>query len=529
MDHKFCIYCGTRLTLDAVFCSNCGRQQPKVQEQAVPNPASMPMNAPKPTSIAPRIPKRYRIFKVSDIVRNSVLIFVALVMLILAFCPIISAAVEYHEYELHVSMSAVDQITLLFDSFMEIEEENFEHTKMYKEYLKMCDDYSSYFYFVKYDALKPNSVMARDLSKLCFLWMRLNARHEDFTAPAVYYVAAAASIVYIVNAIALFVFSILNLITAFKVIKDEKRRIFKWTVRALTLTPTLLLIAFSAISVAICRGTTPTMTSNAVNTLSISISAIIAFFVLRLIFDKSERKLCILPRIIATALSIVVICLSFSPVFSASVSTVFSNSSYETTAIVKMSASFFTDYHVDDETEDEFKNQLQSMTQSEKKEHLSNTFHRFDSLTEEETDSVYATSINNPLLLNLFGCKVEEEMLDLLSLVGFLFIGALGGAAVILWQNASYLAADEYSEKTVLIGKLASAIFAAGGLAVSVIYLIVVRNFENLYLPEGYKLSLAAGVICLAIFAIGAVFCPHKIAPRVTKNDTEAPAETVAE
>jgi len=447
-------------------------------------------------------------------------------MLILAFCPIISAAVEYHEYELHVNMSAVDQITLLFDSFMEIEEENFEHTKMYKEYLEMCDDC---FYFVKYADPKPNSVIARDLSKLCFLWMRLNARHEDFTAPAVYYVAAVASIVYIVNAIALFVFSILNLITAFKVIKDEKRRIFKWTVRALTLTPTLLLITFSAISVAICRGTTPTMTSGAINTLSISISAIIAFFILRLIFDKSERKLRILPRIIATALSIVVICLSFSPVFSASVSTVFGNSSYETTAIVKMSASFFTDHHVDDETKDEYENQLQSMTQSEKKEHLSNTFHRFDSLTEEKTDSVHGTSINNTLLVNLFGCKVEEEMLDLLSIVGLLFIGALGGAAVILWQNASYLAADEYSEKTVLIGKLVSAIFAAGGLAVSVIYLIVVRSFENLYLPEGYKLSLAAGVICLAIFAIGAVFCPHKMVPRVTKNDTEAPAKTVAE
>ena len=525
MDHKFCIYCGTRLTLDAVFCSNCGRQQPKVQEQAVPQPENMP----RPTSVIPKPPKKPCRFRISDIIRNSILIIVSLVMLILAFCPIISAAVEYHEYELHVNMSAVDQITLLFDSFMEIEEENLEHTKMYKEYLKMCDDYSSYFYFIDYSEVKANSVIARDLSKLCFLWMRLNARHEDFTAPAVYYIAAAASIVYIVNAIALFVFSILNLITAFKVIKDEKRRIFKWTVRALTLTPTLLLIAFSAISVAICRGTTPSMTSNAVNTLILSISAIIAFFVLRLIFDKSERKLRILPRIIATALSIVVICLSFSPVFSASVSTVFGNSSYETTAIVKMSASFFTDHHVDDETKDEYEDQLQSMTQSEKKEHLSNTFHRFDSLTEEETDSVYATSINNTLLVNLFGCKVEEEMLDLISLVGILFIGALGGAAVILWQNASYLAADEYSEKTVLIGKLASAIFAAGGLAVSVIYLIVVRNFEKLYLPEGYKLSLAAGVICLAIFAIGSIFCPHKMAPRVTKNDTEAPAETVAE
>ena len=523
MEHKFCIYCGTKLTSDAVFCSNCGRQQPMAERQAAPQPENMP----RPTSVIPKPPRKPRRFRISDIIRNSILIIVSLVMLILAFCPILQARVEYHDYELRVNMSAVDQITLLFDSFMEIEEEDFERTGMYKEYLAFADECSSFFYFL--DEIKTNSVLGKELGKLCFLWMRLNARHEDFSAPAVYYVAAIASVVYIVNAIALFVFSVLNLLTALKVIKDEKRRIFKWTVRTLTIIPALLLIAYSAISVAICRGTTPTMTSGAINTLSISISAIIAFFILRLIFDKDTRRGHIAPRIIATVLSIVVICLSFLPVFSASVSTVFGNASYETTAIVKMSASFFTAHHVDDETEDAFENQLKDMSLNAKQDHLANVFHRFDGLTNEDVDSVLGAEMNNDLLVNIFGCKLGEDILDIISLIGILFIGALGGAAVVLWQNASYLAADEYSNKIALIGKLTSAIFATGALAVSVFYLIVAKDFSTQYLISGYKLSLEMGVICLAVFAIGSVFCPHKMAPRVTKNDTETPNEVAAE
>ena len=527
MNQKFCIYCGTRLTADAVFCSNCGRQQPMVQEQAAQNPASMPMNTPILTPAIQKPPKKPSRFRISDIIRNSVLILVSLVMLILAFCPVVRATVKCQDYELHVNVSAVNQITLLFDSMMEVEDEDFERTRMYKEYLELLDKYDSYLRFSDRE-IKENSAIDKDLSKFCFLWMRLNARHEDFSAPAVYYVAALASVVYIVNAIALFVLSILNLITTFNAIKDKEKRIFKWTVRVLTLTPTLLLIAYSAISVAICRGTTPSLTRNAINTLTMSITAIIAFFVLRLIFDKDTKRGHIAPRIVATALSIVVICLSFSPVFTASVSSVFGNSSSKSTAIVKMSASFFTAYQVDEETEDALEHQL-NMSLNAKRDHLSNVFHSFDGLKEEQVDSALGVEKNNDLLVNLFGCKFEDYMLDLISLVGILFIGALGGAAVILWQNVSYFAAAEYSERIVFIGKLTSAISAAVALVVSVIYLNVVKDFLTQYKISDYKLSIAAGVVCLAVFAIGSVFCPHKMAPRVTKNEAEVPNEAAAE
>ena len=477
------------------------------------------MNVPRPTSVTPRIPKRPCRFKVSDIVRNSVLIFVALVMLILAFCPIINAKVNYHEYELTVRMSAVDQITLLFDSMMEINDEKLQQTKIYKEYLELADDLDSYLIFVPSHDYKPLSVVGKDLSKLGLLFMRLNARHEYFNTPAVYYVAAIASVVYIVNAVALLVLSILNLITAFKAIKDEKRRIFKWTVRTLTLTPTLLLLAFSSISIAVCNGAAPAMTVSSVNTLIFSFTAIIAFFVLRLVFDKDTRRDHVVPKIIATALSIVVICLSFSPVFSSSVRTVFANSSDTTTATVNMNASFFTAYQVDEKTEAEFEHQLNNMTKIDKEEHFSNVFHRFDELDEQKMSSVLGTDMNSDLLVNLFGCKFEDYVLDLVSLIGILFIGALGGAAVVLWQNASYFASGEYSEKAVVIGKIVSAACAAAALGVSIVCFIATKDFIATYMPDNYSLSLKAGVICFAIFAIGAVFCPHKVAPRVKKND----------
>ena len=140
-------------------------------------------------------------------------------------------------------------------------------------------------------------------------------------------------------------------------------------------------------------------------------------------------------------------------------------------------------------------------------------------ISRKESEGVLGISANSELLITLIGSKTRGETLDLISLIGIVFIGAFIGAALVLWQNLSYLMNEQYSKNTVLISKIVSAVLALGALGISIAYLIVVRELETTYLPKGFDISISAGVICFAIFALGAVFCPHKVAPSVKKND----------
>ena len=513
MDRKFCIYCGKSLEAEAAFCSACGKRQPA--HATAPEPQN-PTPVYTPT---PRRTKKPCRFSVPDIIRNSILTFLALVILILAFCPVIKCSVFFGKNDLEMKVSTVDQIVLLFDSFKSVEHAEIE-SKMYKKYLELYDDLL--FYADELGDVFHNDSAGR--SKLCFLKTRMMVQSGKFTAPAAFYVASAVSIVYILNAIALFVLSVLNLLTTFKIVKDEKKSIFKWTARALTLTPTLLLLTFGSIKIALANGAPASMTFGAFTALTSAIEAIIAFLILRRVFNKSERMPGLAPRIIATALSIIVICLSFAPVATATADVTLRHSVHKESIVMEIGASFFTTQHVDKETKEELKDQVENYSTQKKKELVEEKLAAFQE--HFRINEALGSKLHQNLLTTLVGCKLGGKMLELISLAGLAFLGALGGAAIILWQNASYFATGEYSEKSVIIGKIVSAACAVIALGVSIAYVIITKGFIATYLPDDYKVSITAGVICLAIFAIGSIFCPHK-APRVKKNDEIVEAEQI--
>lgn len=523
MNNRFCIYCGTKIASDAVFCHACGKRQSAIDEvENAPQKIDLP-EEPCPSCVseiqavaAQKPAKQPYKLSIPNIIRNSIILLVALAMMIFAFLPVLDLETEYSNVEIDIKLSAVDQIVVLFDSFKNLDAEELLETDLAE---KAQDLYEFIFDSSISDVDDLSDSEERKLAKLCLLLLRMNAQSEDFTAPAVYYISAVFSIIYITNAIALFVFALLNLLASLGLLGGAEKSMLKWTTRALTLTPVLLITTFFAIYVAMCESIAPGMNDMAIGTLVMSLSTIIMMFVLRMIFTKRDQKLRPVARAIAATLAIVVICLSFAPVLNASVSTVFSGSQKTRTATIEMSASFFTVHHVSESTKEQLEDQFDDYTTAQKVQNLSDIFEQFKNFTKKDAEGMPGASINNTLLINLLGSKAPGSVLELVSLIGILFIGALVGAALILWQNASYFANGLYSTKVVVTGKVISGVFSLLALATSIVYLVVMRNLGEIYLPSQYELSISAGVICLAIFAVGSIFCPHKIRTRVTKTE----------
>ena len=525
MNKRFCIYCGSAIAPDAVFCSACGKKQPVVDNYLDESPKSMPADEPAPI-LAPATQPRVSNAKASkfslvNVIRNSVLLLVAIAMLIFAFCPLTSFEFTYFysDFDLEINVSARDQVVLLFDSFKNLDDEEITETRLWEQCLEI-GEFIEDNYDDEDDELSDYA--ERKISKFCFLLARLNAQGEDYSTPVMYYVSSAFSLIYIINAIALFIFALLNLLASLNRLGGAEASMYKWTIRALTLTPVLLIIASFNINIALSNNTNARLSDMAIGTLVLSISAIIAVFVLRMVFTKNKTRLCPVPRAIATTLAIVVICLSFAPVYTASIHTVFYENTKARTAKIDMGVEFFESFHLDETTKEDLEEKYESYTTEQKSSALSSIFNQFRYIKKTNVDGAEGNSLNNSILVNLLGMKISSGVIKIIPLISILFIGALIGAALILWQNLSYFANNQYSKKIVVAGEITSAICATLALTASIIFLVVIRNLDS-YLPKGYDISIAAGVICLAIFAIGSVFCPHNVGPRVTKNNIEEP------
>ena len=536
MEQKFCIYCGKMMATEANFCPYCGKRQPvcdtaakEIETEAISVADETPTPVAEPIAAAPEVspaPKKERKFSITTLVRNSVILIVAITMLVFAFLPIIKFEAEYAGVDIELKISPVNQVVLLFDSFLTLDDEDIEETRLYERSEEIIE--------TLYDEgiTSIDDISEEDkklLSELSLIVMRLMVQHEDFSAPVVYYVSSVFAIIYILNAVALLILALLNLFASLKLIGGAEDKMYKWTTRALTLTPVLLMTAFYCINISLGENLTPKMSGGAILTLILSSATILTAFVLRFVLNKSARTLRLIPRAIAITLSIVVICLAFAPALQTSIHTTFNGSEKAKTAEIAMGASFFTLYHVTDDVAEKLEDMIEYDNTKTKQEKLAAIFDRFEDLTRKESEGVLGISVNSELLITLIGSKTRGETLELISLIGIVFIGAFIGAALVLWQNLSYLMNEQYSKNTVLISKIVSAVLALGALGISIAYLIVVRELETTYLPKGFDISISAGVICLAIFAIGSIFCPHNVTPRVKKIDTEEVEEPVEE
>lgn len=192
---KFCINCGSQLTDEALFCSACGTKQetpevapydstktataPSVSEEICVDETEAPRADVAPASVA----KAKRKLPVFSIIRNSVILLVAFVLLIGSFMPISRISAEDYNLfsideteDIDFGVTTIQQVILIFDSFKELEDDEIMDSKIYEKIEDLTDDLED---LDEDDLDDLSSSDRKKFDKLFFNMLRLMMQSED--------------------------------------------------------------------------------------------------------------------------------------------------------------------------------------------------------------------------------------------------------------------------------------------------------------------------------------------------------------
>ena len=131
-----CEECGSLLTPNAKFCIACGRKVLTASE-----------NREKIVKKPKAINKAERCDFVNSLVKKSIVLFVAVLILAFAFFPVATLNIEEDAIigeEINVKFSAINSITYFFDSLNSKDEEDILDSKIYDELMDIEDEIDSW-------------------------------------------------------------------------------------------------------------------------------------------------------------------------------------------------------------------------------------------------------------------------------------------------------------------------------------------------------------------------------------------------
>ncbi len=501
---KFCTNCGTKLHDEARFCSSCGEKQLSTEELNPPKekaPTELVFNENNEQKQQQasnqkqdgEITTKKRL-SITSIIKNSIILFIATLLLTFSFLPVINISEEYRGVEVQVNFSPLDNIIFMFDSFQSVEPEDSEIFEEINDLSKDIDKYDN-----------PEGIA----SKLVYLYLRYTLQSDDYiTYPSLIF-TAIFSFIYIIACIAFFVVSLFNLLNCLDIIKKAKNALNNWTITLLCAMPCLFL-ALYYIMYAVYGGSSANTTFSALSIISFILICltIVMVFVFRLVFSEQRVKLKLPARIVATCLSIIVICLAFAPVVTFDVRTEFSNSYTKKTASNSLDLCVFTALELDTNTWTRV-NFTKETTTNYKVQYFEKLVEDgYSNLSKLEAEDAIGAVTGASILSFIFATKTTETLTGLMSQSYILFLIVMIGALMVLWQNLVYFALGKEFSKTALIGKIISGVASALALIASIIYVVYMSSILDTYIPNIMSVHISAGIIILVIFALGSIFCP---------------------
>lgn len=519
---KTCNECGAEITLDSLFCPKCGTKQsvaevPQAAPAVIVEEVTVPTVSERSKSMAAEQTEKpsKRGKRIVAIVRNSIILAVALLLLIGSFFPVNSITIEGAdiglsdaiEGEFDVHLNVFQYITLFADSLYEVKDSDDladlddRMDEIAIELEKLTDE--------DLDDLSPKA--KRLLSEMFFVMMRGLTR-SNVGGPSVSLVLSAVfGIFNILFCVALFVIALLNLLATFNVLnalKGGKTRLYAWTLGLLTAAPAVILATHYAGHLFIGSGG---LSALAVWSLIAIAATVVTTMVFRYIFSKKDTVRNIVARSVAMTLSIVVLCLAFAPSFSASIKCENSRR-----AKVYHGAEFFEDLAISEE-EGEYLEDLLSKNDREKKNYFAKEMEYYARMSKKEFQSLYGTILSSSLAIDLLGSSIEAPFLNFYSVAVIFFIITVICVLVILWQSLYFFTTGKHVKRIVVITKICAAVAAAVALIWTIALVISISLIANDYIDSGYSVRIGAGVITMAIFAIGAIFCPSGLVKKVKK------------
>lgn len=519
MKTKFCINCGTKLPGVASFCPCCGAKQISVNDHHIDetdNVADMSRTAPVERQKQVKT-STFNAKGLIPLIRNSIVLLVAIAMLVMAFMPITKFSLGHYMYssdyipERYLNISPIRAIDLMFtsmknnpvddreelyeDLYDNIEDLREEHGDAFDE-LNEGEDWEDI-------SLSDRKEILAVLDMIAYESYKVGMSMENKSAAPQLYIAGIASFVYIAIAIALFVMAVLNLLSTFNIIKSKKGSIWKWTATLLAMIPATVVVLNYLYYMAFPNFTAdnPSLAGTAIATLIISGATIFGIFVLRLVFTTNRSVSAIVKRSIVLAVSVTVICLAFTPVLKTSVKAKPSGSDMERTFDYTVYAPLYVDFGYYSDEKWEAVEEYYNKDEQEKKSDLRSRISAFSYYDKSELRSDSGVRLNCGLVQSLYCCYLGDDM----RIVPILMLAqtvAIIGAAFIMWQMLCYLASGTYNRAFVFTGRILATVFGLIAVAVNVTLAVFASFATVAYMPSEFEFSITSGIFFFMGFAI---------------------------
>ncbi len=510
---KFCIFCGEKLPMQARFCRCCGRTQPdlsdKPQKEALNEEVQLTPDEPQPVLIynesAERTEKKS---STPAIIRNAILLAVAVILFALSFAPFIKMEQNISQnveginvqLDMDVEFSPIDAITFFFDSLKSLDEEELMDSAIADELLELGADLEDEILVGINGNIDFTPEGKKIMKKVIMLTARQVYQSEDYTPGPTVILPMIASVLYILLTLALLVFAILNMTSMLGEMG------YSYLLRLLAGVPGLVLVRY--VTYFMFSGIRNTsMAWGSLLSLILSAAAVIFVIVMSFVNKWHEKSFNIPLRAVASALSVLAICMTLSPIMTTTIEATFSGRDTESEAHIPIYSSLFSGFELTETEWDEL-DALKDKSVGHKKEYFRDVFDTFESFTKPQINSGLA-DINNMMYLGgLLAVDTPDSLITVFSLVTVLYFLFAIFMSMLLQQNLRCLMSGEYSKVQSLIGKIAGVVLAALILAAVISFLALLSESLFTYAPKRYSLFFSAGTVLLILFAVAACVLP---------------------
>jgi len=490
----FCHNCGKPNPAEAKFCYDCGQQLVRpaaVEPSAQATPVNTPMTAAQKKQI-------------KSIVISATLVLLSLILFIFSFCPILTSTVKIvDDAEIEVGYSAIDNITLMFDSFKELDDYDIRESDLQEELLDLQEELDE---LEKYYDRDDGEVDTEDFldehgdlfGELLKINKRIDYQRESYSTTFSDVLAGVIGLLYILLTLALLVFSSLHLI--FLLIK-KKISFLRLAIILLCCIPATIFILYYFTSFRFHATTLDySMSPIAILALIFSLLAIGGLITLRVM--KSFNLKNTLSAGIGALCALLVIAMLFVPVFSATAKGIFDGRTTKREASLSLDAALYEQAMQDDfmEVMEEFDDR----DRYERFDDLNDAINEFFRYSKREVENGKANQENYYIAAILLSSDGETS----LSFTILFYLLLLLAAGAVLTLNLIWFTTGFFNKKLLFITSIVTASLALLTLIMAIVATVIINGTLGDYHITSYDFSIGAGAILALIFSLAPVIVP---------------------
>ncbi len=496
---NYCYECGDKLASGATKCDGCGK-----------------------------VYRRERgALSVSEILKRSLCLFVALLFLISAFTPIVYSPVGEKKDEAKVKISSADIIELAVASFNSYSDDELTSSKLYKNFDKATRKLAEYLMLEEFDPssdldYEDLSSEGRRLFKDAYIaGMKCQLASEySVTSPALI-IAAIVAMLYMLVCVGAFLLALISFIGGFVSALRKCDRLFRYTVKLVLLCAVgsfAALIAFSGALGTLGMDENVRLAGFALMGVVATLALCVALWIIRRVTgDERFNIATAIKRAVCLVVCFAAIMLCFAPLYKSSVKTEFGGSSKKSTTSFYYNYADFSYLMHDDEIDKikddrDYLKELDTEDQKQAKiDHMKMLFEQFSSFTLDDVKDGAADSADKEMhsaLMTVSKSNSAYRVANLFTAVEITTVFAAVMLALAMYESLKYFAIGRTRRNLYRVYAACGAICALITVLLAVVYMVMLCGGLD-YAPKGYSLTVAVGGIFFAVASVAAVCLPR--------------------